>query len=196
LNKIKCSFIKYKFIFKNNINRSSYLYQKVFRSIYGYQQNVTKKNNKPYLYIRKGILTDIPHYKPGRNAIILPKGQEDKLINYFTTGINPTHNWKNKGDWEVKYTINEVDLDRVNIIKIIEEFIHNYKVINLNNKESNLFTEINYILDNNITDKNYLNLIIKYSENIINFYWFKEVREESEKLNTFYSNYQKIKQKL
>ncbi len=196
LTKIKSSYIKYKFIFKDNINRSSYLYQKVFRSIYGYQQNVTKKGNKPYLYIRKGILTDIPHYKPGRNAVVVPKGYEQKLIEYFTTGINPAHNWKTKGDWEVKYTVDEIELDINNIIKILEDFIYNYKIINLNNKEISLFLELNYLVENNIMDKNYLTNIIKISDNIINFEWFKETKEQSEKLTSFYSNYQKIKQKL
>lgn len=196
LNKVKSVYIKYKFFFKDNINRSSYLYQKVFRSIYGYQQNVTKKNNKPYLYIRKGILTDIPHYKPGRNSVVVPKGYENKIIEYFATGLNPAHNWKEKGDWEVKYTVEEIEIDENNVIKILEDFIHNYKIININNKETNLYLEVENIIENNINDKNYLNNIIKIIENIINFEWFKEVKDSSIKLNSFYSNYQKIKQKV
>ena len=196
LTKIKSSYIKYKFIFKDDINRSSYLYQKVFRSIYGYQQNVTKKDNKPYLYIRKGILTDIPHYKPGRNTVVIPKGYESKLADYFNTGINPAHNWKTKGDWEIKYTIDEIELDINNIIKIIEDFIYNYKIISLNNKEVSLFVELNNLIESNITDKNYLSNILKISDNIINFEWFKESKNLSEKLTSFYSNYQKLKQKL
>ncbi len=196
LSKIKSIYIKYKFMFKDDINRSSYLYQKVFRSIYGYQQNVTKKNNKPYLYIRKGILTDIPHYKPGRNAVIIPKGYENKIIDYFSTGINPAHNWKSKGDWDVKYTVDEIDLDSSNIIKIMEDYIYNYKIINLNNKETNIYDELKYITENNIYDKNHLTNISKIVENIINFEWFKEVKEESEKLIKFYNNYLEIKNKI
>ncbi len=196
LSKIKSIYIKYKFIFKDDINRSSYLYQKVFRSIYGYQQNVTKKNNKPYLYIRKGILTDIPHYKPGRNAVIIPKGYENKIIDYFSTGINPAHNWKSKGEWDVKYTVDEIDLDSSNIIKIMEDYIYNYKIINLNNKETNIYDELKYITENNIYDKTHLANISKIVENIINFEWFKEVKEESEKLIKFYNNYLEIKNKI
>ncbi len=196
LSKIKAIYIKYKFIFKDNINRSSYLYQKVFRSIYGYQQNVTKKDNKPYLYIRKGILTDIPHYKPGRNAVVIPVGYENKIIDYFNTGINPAHNWKSKGEWEVKYTVDQIDLESSNVVKILEDFIYNYKIINLNNKEVSLFTEVNNIVENNASDKNYLNTLIKIIETITNFEWFKESKEGSEKLTLFYSNYLKIKQKL
>ncbi|NCP98376.1 hypothetical protein GW796_05295 [archaeon] len=196
MSKIKSIYIKYKFMFKDDINRSSYLYQKVFRSIYGYQQNVTKKNNKPYLYIRKGILTDIPHYKPGRNAVIIPKGYENKIIDYFSTGINPAHNWKSKGDWDVKYTVDEIDLDSSNIIKIMEDYIYNYKIINLNNKETNIYDELKYITENNIYDKNHLTNISKIVENIINFEWFKEVKEESEKLIKFYNNYLEIKNKI
>ena len=183
-------------MFKDDINRSSYLYQKVFRSIYGYQQNVTKKNNKPYLYIRKGILTDIPHYKPGRNAVIIPKGYENKIIDYFSTGINPAHNWKSKGDWDVKYTVDEIDLDSSNIIKIMEDYIYNYKIINLNNKETNIYDELKYITENNIYDKNHLTNISKIVENIINFEWFKEVKEESEKLIKLFNNYLEIKNKI
>lgn len=196
LSKIKAKYIKYKFIFKDNINRSSYLYQKVFRSIYGYQQNVTKKDNKPYLYIRKGILTDIPHYKPGRNSVVIPVGYEDKIIDYFNTGINPAHNWKSKGDWEVKYTVDQIDLESSNVVKILEDFIYNYKIINLNNKEVSLFTEVNNIVENNVSDKNYLNTLIKIIETIVNFEWFKESKDRSEKLTLFYSNYLKVKQKL
>ncbi|MDD4049476.1 MAG: hypothetical protein PHX47_00535 [Candidatus ainarchaeum sp.] len=196
MSKIKSIYIKYKFIFKDDINRSSYLYQKVFRSIYGYQQNVTKKNNKPYLYIRKGILTDIPHYKPGRNAVIIPKGYENKIIDYFSTGINPAHNWKSKGEWDVKYTVDEIDLDSSNIIKIMEDYIYNYKIINLNNKETNIYDELKYITENNIYDKTHLANISKIVENIINFEWFKEVKEESEKLIKFYNNYLEIKNKI
>lgn len=196
MTKIKAVYLKYKFIFKDDINRSSYLYQKVFRSIYGYQQNVTKKNNKSYLYIRKGILTDIPHYKPGRNSVMIPKGYEDKIIDYFNTGINPAHNWKSKEDWQVKYTIDEVDVDINNLVKICEEFIFNYKIININNKEVNLYNEIDYMIENNFTDKNYLSNLLKIIEKIISFQWFKETKDLSEKLTHFYSNYQKLKLKI
>lgn len=196
LKKIKSNYIKYKFIFKDNINRTSYLYQKVFRSIYGYQQNVSKKNNKPYFYIRKGILTDIPHYKPGRNSIILPLGYETNLINYFNTGINPTHNWKDKGDWRVEYTLNEVEVDVNNIIKILEDFIDKYKLINFNNKEVNLVSEIQFIVENNFNDKNYINLIYKISDKIVSCEWFKECKDLSEKLTLFYNNFEKIKSKI
>ncbi len=196
MKKIKSNFIKYKFIFKENTKHTSYLYQKVFRAIYGYHQNVTKNNNKIYTYFRKGLVSDIPYIKPGKNSVILPIGYETKLLEYFETGKNPTHNWKTRGDWKVEYTINEVDIDSESVIKSLEDYINNYTIINLENKNAKLLEEIDLVSKEQISNNNYINIIKNICVKIISNYWFKDIYIESPVLTSFYSSYQVIKQKL
>ena len=184
---IQVNYIKYKFTFNNNIKHSSYLYQKIFRSIYGYQQNVTKSNKKIYIYKRPGIISNIPHIKPGKNSIILPIGYETNLIEFFNTGKNPTHNWRNKGNWEINYSINRIDIPKESIISELENYIKNYKIINLDNKESTILIESNKILNKEVNDINYIKNIIKIVNNITSYEWFKETYTYSEFLNNFYS---------
>jgi hypothetical protein len=189
---IQVNYIKYKFTFNNNIKHSSYLYQKIFRSIYGYQQNVTKSNKKVYTYKRPGIISNTPHIKPGKNSIILPIGCEANLIEFFNTGKNPAHNWRNKGDWEVNYSINKIDVPKESIIIELEEYIRDYKVINFENKESTILIEINKILNKEINDVNYMKNILKISNNIILYDWFKDTYIYSDFLNKFHSDFLKL----
>jgi hypothetical protein len=193
MNKIICKHIKYKFIFNKSITKSSYIYQKVFRSIYGYNQAVYKKNNKKYVYFREGILSFIPYIKSEKNSVIIPSGYEDKLINYFETGINPTHNWRMKGDWNVKYEINNIELDIVNISLGVEKFIKNYNVLSNNFKAYNYIEiELNKIINNNVKDEKYLSYLIKKLENIFNFEWVYESINYSDFIKEIYTKYQKI----
>ncbi|HOD89480.1 MAG TPA: hypothetical protein PKK56_00095 [archaeon] len=196
--KIKANFVKYKFKFNNDVNRVSYLYQKVFRSIYGYTQNVTKSDKKVYIYYRKGVVSDIPYIKQNKNTIILPKGYENKLIEYFETGKNPAHDWKIKGDWGIEYSIDEIEVDSNSVIKSLEDHIQSLQIIDSKNNYAKLVSEINNLLDNNSLDNNnqdYINYINDTIQGIINNEWFKETYTNSEILNGFYNNYQKFKQK-
>lgn len=192
MNKTNCIFIKYKFIFNNNIKHTSYVYQKVFRSIYGYNQNVTKNNNKIYNYFRKGILYNIPYIKPCKNGVIIPVGYENKLINYFNTGENPTHKWRTKGDWKVEYNINKIDIDSESVILCLENFINEYLIVNKNNTQSKLIDEITKINNNEIFDNNYIMYIINILEKIINLDWFKQNMNESSILKEINNNYLRI----
>lgn len=189
MNKIISNYIKYKFIFNKEIKHSSYLYQKVFRSLYGYQQNVTKKNKKVYTYSRKGLLSDIPHLKPGKNSFIIPLNYDDMIINYFKTGENPTHLWKDKGDWKVEYNIEKIDIDSETIVECLENFLNNYNIINLNNKSSLLLIELDYIIRTNNKNEDYIKYILKECNKIVEINWFKEVYEESSLLSSFYEKY-------
>ncbi|MDD3178074.1 MAG: hypothetical protein PHR26_00985 [Candidatus ainarchaeum sp.] len=192
MDKIISNYIKYKFIFNKDINHSSYLYQKVFRSLYGYQQNVTKKNKKVYTYTRKGLLSDIPHLKPGKNSFIIPLNYENLIINYFKTGENPAHLWKNKGDWKVEYIIEKLEVDLESVIECLENFLSNYNIINLDNKSSLLLTELDYIIRTNNNNKDYIKYILKECNKITNFNWFKEVYKKSDLLSSFYEKYNSL----
>jgi hypothetical protein len=192
IDKINCILIKYKFSFNKEIKHTSYIYQKVFRSLYGYHQNVTKNNNKIYIYFRKGILSDIPYIKAYKNAIILPKNFEDKIINYFNTGENPAHRWKTKGDWIVNYTIDEIDVDYESIISSLINYINDYKIINKDNEKVKLKNEIKNFSFNNL-NKDYNIYLLSICNKIVSFDWFKKVYEYSEELKLFYNNYLRIK---
>ncbi len=196
LEKILCKYLKYKFIFEDNIKHSSYLYQKVFRSIYGYHQNVTKKNNKVYIYFRKGVISDIPYIRPGKNSIILPVGQEQKLIDFFETGINPTHKWKDKGNWKVNTEINNIEIDAKSITLSLEKYINNIDIISNDNTIININTSLNSILkDNNINIK-YTSYLLQKINEIINLEWFLKSKKYSVELSNFYNNYLLLKQKI
>lgn len=194
MEKINCKHIKYKFIFNNLNNKSSYIYQKVFRSIYGYNQAVYKKKSKQYIYFREGILSSIPYIKSGKNSVIVPIGYEQKLINYFETGINPAHTWREKGDWKVEYEINNIELDIVNISVGVESFIKNYNVLSNNFKDYNLLEfELNKIVNNSeeVTDK-YIFYLKKKIEDLFTFDWINKSIEYSDYVKNIYEKYKLI----
>jgi hypothetical protein len=192
-----CKYIKYKFIFNKDIKTTSYTYQKVFRSIYGYYQIICKKNSKKHTYYRKGILSDIPYIKSNKNSVIIPNGFENKLIDYFNTGENPTHNWKMKGDWKIDYNINNISLDLKNIAISIEPFIKNYKILsNDNNKNYNyLEFELNKIVDNKIFNTNYNYYLIKKLKYLFDFEWVYKSINYSKYIEDIYNKYLLLKEK-
>jgi len=184
--------IKYKFTFDGEIKFTSYNYQKIFRSIYGYQQNVTKKSRKVYVYIRPGVLSRIPHIRCGRGSVILPLCCENELINYFNTGNNPTHNWKLKHFWKINYKIDTISIDKNSAITAILDLV-NKKTIVSDNKFQSVFEVLESLASNiNVDTLKRENINITLAKNIINTNWFQEVYINSEELNSFYRNYQKI----
>lgn len=195
MTKIRSILLKYKFSFIENTKHSSYLYQKVFRSIYGYTQNVTKRNNKVYSYFRNGILSNIPYIKTSKNSVILPLGCDIELIEYFETGKNPTHNWRSKGEWKVEYTKDFIDIDIETITKAIEDLLDKYKVINDENKEVKLADEIKLILLKENLNQTYVSSIYNTMKKIIDLNWFNETHKQSTELSKFYENYNKLKVK-
>src|SRR3989344_3839606 len=117
----KGHFIKYNFIIPETTKHSSYTYQKLFRALYGYTQNVTKSNGKTYKYHRKGILSDIPYIRPGKNCVIIPPKSFAPLETFFKTGKNPTHYWKTKGNWKAVFYFEEKDLEENSVITALKE---------------------------------------------------------------------------
>ncbi len=107
---VRAVLIQYKFILPANIKHSSYTYQKLFRAIYGYTQNVSKSSGKTYRYHRSGVLSVFPHSKPGKNAVLVPKSAVPALADFFKTGKNPSHDWHVKGEWKAVYYLDEKEL--------------------------------------------------------------------------------------
>lgn len=189
---IKSNYIKYKFVFENNIKHSSYTYQRIFRSIYGYKQNVSKNNNKKYVYFRKGVLSNMPLIRPGKNVVVIPLKLEHKLIDFFNTGVNPTHNWKEKGSWSVDYKIDVIDIDINNIIKATEDFLKEYLIVSHDGSLKKIIDEVDYAVVNNISNIDYLDNDINY---ILDIDWFNKSKEHSEILSSFYNNILLLKNK-
>lgn len=192
---VKGYFIQYKFIIPENVKHSSYTYQKLFRALYGYTQAVFKSNGKSYRYHRKGVLSDVPYVRPGKNCVITPSGAFSKLLDFFKTGKNPAHAWKWKGDWKAVYYMNEKEVDEKVALTALEELVARQFVLTSSEAHENLLNEINVLLkkDESSIDKNYAALLVKESDKIISNEWFKQLYGKSEKLSEFYSAYKKLK---
>lgn len=192
---VKGYFIQYKFIIPENVKHSSYTYQKLFRALYGYTQAVFKSNGKNYRYHRKGVLSDVPYVRPGKNCVITPAGAFSKLLDFFKTGKNPAHSWKWKGDWKAVYYMNEKDVDEKVALTALEELVARQYVLTGSEAHESLLNEINVLLkkEDSSIDKNYAALLVKESDKIVSNEWFKQLYGKSEKLSEFYSSYKKLK---
>ena len=116
----KAILVQYKFVLPSGTKHASYAYQKLFRALYGYTQNVSKSSGKTYRYHRQGILTAQPHTKPGKNAVLIPKSALPGLVDFFKTGKNPSHEWHVKGDWKAVYYTDERDLSPAETAAAVE----------------------------------------------------------------------------
>jgi hypothetical protein len=192
---VKGYFIQYKFIIPENIRHSSYTYQKLFRALYGYTQAVFKSNGKNYHYHRKGVLSDVPYIRPGKNCVIAPASSFSKLLDFFKTGKNPAHSWKLKGDWKAVYYMNEKEVDEKAALQALEELLERQYVLNTAQEHETLLNEMNVLLkkEESSVDKNYASLLSKEAEKIVSSDWFKQLYSKSEKLSDFYSAYKKLK---
>jgi len=188
-------FIQYKFILPESTQHSSYSYQKLFRALYGYTQAVFKSNGKNYRYHRKGVLSDVPYLRPGKNCVIAPPEAFSKLIDFFKTGKNPTHAWRLKGDWKAVYYMNEKTVDEKDALKALEEMIDRQYIITSAREHSGLLSEMTMALkrEPSAIDKGYIAMLSKEAEKITGFEWFKQLHPKSEKLSNFYSVYKKLK---
>lgn len=201
MDKIISNYIKYKFIFNNNkINHNSYNYQKLFRVIYGYTQNITKKDKKIYKYHRQGIIEDLPFIRPGRNCIILPINTEYKLINFFDNKIGAAHNFKEKDYYFVKYTIDKIEVNDLEIINCLEKYINNCNIISFDGKQDKLINELNKIINepeylNKFKKKNKDNLLDKLN-NITSIDWFVKCKGKSDIVSGFLDKINLAKEKI
>ena len=190
-------FIQYKFILPENIKHSSYTYQKLFRAIYGYTQNVTKSNGKRYTYHRKGVLSDYPHSRPGKNCVIIPKNAFNELTTFFKTGKNPAHFWKIRGDWKAVYYMDEKTLNPADAAKALEATLGRAYVETATGEQANLDGELALLTDlkksDKVPDPAYVKKVVSEAEKIVQHEWFKDCLAGSEKLSSFYKKYKAVK---
>lgn len=92
--------------------KSSYVYQRFYRALYGYTQVVSKASGKRYTYHRDGVLTRHPFIKDSRNSVIIPDSALQPLLSFLKTGQNPAHRFTNISNWTdlVKYSVQETTI--------------------------------------------------------------------------------------
>ena len=93
--------------------KSSYVYQRFFRAIYGYTQVVSKANGKKYAYYRRGVLSNYPYVKLGRTTVVIPDNALQDIMAFLKSSRNPAHRFTFTGNWSdlLRYTISETYLD-------------------------------------------------------------------------------------
>lgn len=192
---VKGYFVQYKFVIPENTKHSSYTYQKLFRALYGYTQAVFKSNGKNYHYHRRGVLSNVPYIRPGKNCVITPPGAFSQLLEFFKTGKNPAHTWKLKGDWKAVYYMNEKDVDEKAAVQALEESLARQFVLSSSGDHETLLEEMAVLLKKEPAsiDKNYTALLVKEAEKIASVEWFKHLYLKSDKLSNFYAAYKKLK---
>ena len=178
---IKSVIISYKFMVPDDMPKTAYTYQKLFRALYGYTQDVYKSMGKEYKYYRPGVLSKYPFLKPNKNKVIIPMEAVQEVRNFFQTGINPAHAWREKGNWKIIYQMEEKNLKPVEIIPSLETLLER---TSLGDK-----TSLSKAIEN--PSKEQKQEIRMLAEKIINNSWFRDSYKFSTKLSTFYKNYKK-----
>jgi hypothetical protein len=195
---VKGYFIQYKFLIPEEVKHSSYTYQKLFRALYGYTQNVTKSNGKTYKYHRKGILSAVPYIRPGKNCVIIPQGTFSGLIDFFKTGRNPSHKWSVKGNWRAVYYMNEKDIPLTDLIPAAEELLDRTFVVSTAKEHEKLVDEMTNLLSlkakGEKIDGVYKKLLLDEAQKISALEWVVQVLQKSEKLKAFSKAFNELKQ--
>jgi hypothetical protein len=179
-------FIQYRFILPESVKHSSYTYQKLFRALYGYTQCVYKSNGKAYKYHRPGVLSYTPYLKHGKNCVVIPPSALQPLIKFFKTGINPTHNWMEKGNWKAAYYMNEKVISAKDAAKALELLLNRYYISSSTEKVL-LESELGRVLKEGGPEQ-YLRFLVSESKNIIKNEWFNEAMPYSVRLKSFKDN--------
>lgn len=191
---VKGYFIKYNFILPQETKHSSYTYQKLFRAIYGYTQNVTKSNGKTYRYYRKGVLSDIPFIKTGKNSVIIPPKSFGSLDTFFKTGKNPTHFWRVKGNWKATFYMDEKELDEIQVISAIKEHISRSFQ---GTTEDVVIPDINVVAGKHLAGEQVpqekIKAAVDEAEKIVSTQWFKDVYSKDLDLKKFHENFRALK---
>jgi len=193
---VKGYFIQYKFIIPENMKHSSYTYQKLFRALYGYTQAVFKSNGKTYHYHRLGVLSLTPYLRPGKNCVIIPAADFQRLLDFLKTGRNPAHNWRGKGDWKAVYYMNEKNVEEKSAIGALETMLDRYYISSPSGKKEKLLSELENATSKSSqesADKGYFAVLLNEAQQISSNEWFKAVYTQSSKLKDFYAAYKKLK---
>ena len=194
---MKGYFVQYKFILPKDVKHSSYTYQKLFRAIYGYSQQVSKSNGKTYVYHRSGVLSNTPFIKHGKNCVVIPQEKFSDLIGFFKTGKNPSHSWTIKGDWKAVYYLNEKEVNELDVVGSLETLLDRTYVLNPLKEHGALLSEMEKLRKHTVEKKNvdsgFSQTVLNESKKIVNSGWFKEVYLKSDKLKHFHSLYTFLK---
>jgi len=173
------------------VKHSSYTYQKLFRALYGYTQEVYKSNGKNYKYHRKGVLSDYPYIRAGKNCVIIPSYAFQHLINFFKTGKNPAHHWTVKGDWKAVYYMDQKDVPEKAAGQAVEELIERTH-IGKGAGRAALLNEIKRV-DKKTANQDYLKLLVDSAEKITSQEWFAHASSHSARLGEFKRAVQALK---
>jgi len=180
---LKGYFIQYKFITPNTTKHSSYSYQKLFRALYGYTQNVTKSNGKTYIYHREGVLSTYPFIRPGKNCVIIPEKALQALLTFFKTGKNPSHYWVEKGDWKAVYYLGERELKEDELVNAINALIDRTYIYTPSKRFERLVDELESLTFKNVkADKNYKTALVNKAQLICSSDWCRAISNKSSKL--------------
>jgi hypothetical protein len=194
---LKGYFIQYKFLIPEEIKHSSYTYQKLFRALYGYTQNVTKSNGKTYKYHRNGVLSLSPYIRPGKNCVIIPPNIFSSLIDFFKTGKNPSHKWVIKGNWRAVYYMNEKDVQLEDAIVAAEELLDRMYVLSTSQEHEKLASEITNLLSlkskGEKIDLGYKQMLLEEAQKITSLEWVSVLAQKSEKLKKFSQSVSELK---
>ena len=182
-------FIQYKFVVPDSMKLSSYTYQKIFRAIYGYTQNVKKSNGKRYHYYRQGLLTDVPYIRPGKNCVIVPKEALNRLVEFFKTGKNPTHKWSTKGEWKAVYYIDDKKIEEAAAAKAFEALLSRISI-------SEEHIPISKILEENIDVSNFRRELLEECKKITQWSWYQHCYPYSDLLKKFQDLYLQLRSSL
>lgn len=189
---VKSYFIQYKFITPESLKHSSYTYQKLFRALYGYTQNVSKSNGKTYIYHRDGVLSKFPVIRPGKNSVIIPIAAFQPLLNFLKTGKNPSHVWDEKGDWKAVYYLHDKELTDAEIGSAVDNFLDQALIAVAPRKFEKLLDKMQQFNSANSTDAE-KQLINQYAQHISSLDWVKISKDHSAKAKIFFDCLEKLK---
>ncbi len=194
LTLVKGFYIKYNFILADNVKYSSYTYQKLFRAIYGYTQNVTKANGKTYRYHRKGVLSDVPYIKTGKNSVIIPPKALNSLDNFFKTGKNPAHYWQAKGNWKATFYMDEKELGESQVVAAIKSHISRaFQTMSGDVFVPDITVLAGKAKAGEVVPEEHIKISLEEAEKIISNPWFKDVYSKDPDLKKFFENYKFFK---
>ncbi len=188
---LKGYFIQYKFILPETVKHTSYTYQKLFRALYGYTQAVNKSTGKNYKYHRKGVLSNMPYFRPGKNCVIIPEGSLQPLTSFFKTGKNPTHVWHVKGEWKAVYYMNEKKVELKEAVSALEGLVER-TYTDTTKAKKRLSEELERAAKNEV-DESYKSHLLSQAREICTHPWFSECHTASKKLSNFKANYDSLK---
>jgi len=190
----KAYMVKYKVKMNGEYNHSDYGYQKIFRAIYGYTQNVTKGNGKIYIYHRPGVLSKTPYIKKGKNEVMVPRDCLTQLLEFFKTGENPAHKWSEKGNWTATYTLYDVDISEQQAKKAIDRIINSTFVVDDDGNTKRILNLLEEMFEQNKVPSNPLKTVL-YNEikRLQTLEWYNLIQDKTTLIKRFETLINKFK---